>query len=72
MSYGRSPVSTGSGCMIFAMHGHLPARERRRTSDVMEILGHSTIRLAMDLYEHVLPDRLRAAASAMDRVMETR
>ena len=39
---------------------------------VMEILGHSTIRLTMDLYGHVLPDRLRAAASAMDRAMETR
>jgi hypothetical protein len=39
---------------------------------VMEILGHSTIRLTMDLYGHVLPDRPRAAASAMDRVMETR
>ena len=38
---------------------------------VMEILGHSTIRLTMDLYGHVLPDRLRAAASAMDRAMET-
>jgi integrase len=38
---------------------------------VMEILGHSTIRLAMDLYGHVLPDRLRAPASAMDRAMET-
>jgi integrase len=39
---------------------------------VMEILGHSTIRLTMDLYGHVLPDRLHAAASAMDRAMETR
>jgi integrase len=39
---------------------------------VMEILGHSTIRLTMDLYGHVLPDRLRAAASAMDRAMEAR
>lgn len=38
---------------------------------VMEILGHSTIRLTMDLYGHVLPDRLGAAASAMDRAMET-
>jgi integrase len=38
---------------------------------IMEILGHSTIRLTMDLYGHVLPDRLRAAASAMDRAMET-
>jgi integrase len=39
---------------------------------VMEILGHSTIRLTMDIYGHVLPDRLRAAASAMDRAMEIR
>jgi integrase len=38
---------------------------------VMKILGHSTIRLTMDLYGHVLPDRLRAAASAMDRAMQT-
>ena len=34
---------------------------------VMEILGHSTIRLTMDTYGHVLPDRLHTAADAMDR-----
>jgi integrase len=39
---------------------------------VMEILGHSTIHLTMDLYGHVLPDRQRAAAYAMDRAMDTR
>jgi hypothetical protein len=37
----------------------------------MEILGHSTIRLTIDLYGHVLPRSARAAASAMDRAMET-
>jgi hypothetical protein len=38
----------------------------------MEIVGHPTIHLTMNLYGHVLPDRLRAAASAMDRAIETR
>ncbi len=37
----------------------------------MEILGHSTIRLTMDTYGHVLPDRLRAAAEAMDLAFGT-
>jgi integrase len=37
---------------------------------VMELLGHSTIRLTMDTYGHVLPDRLHAAAEAMNRVLE--
>jgi len=36
---------------------------------VMEILGHSTIRLTMDTYGHVLPERLAAAAEAMDRAL---
>lgn len=36
---------------------------------VMEILGHSTIRLTMDLYGHVLPERMAAAAEAMDRAL---
>ena len=35
----------------------------------MEILGHSTIRLTMDLYGHVLPERLRVAADAMDEAL---
>lgn len=33
---------------------------------VMEILGHTTIRQTMDRYGHALPDRVRAAADAMD------
>ncbi len=36
---------------------------------VMEILGHSTIRLTMDSYSHVLPDRLQAAAEAMNQTL---
>lgn len=35
----------------------------------MEILGHSTIRLTMDTYGHVLTDSLTAAAEAMDRAL---
>lgn len=35
----------------------------------MEILGHSTIRLIMDTYTHVLDERLRPAAEAMDRAL---
>jgi integrase len=52
-------------CATYVLAGGVEPRT------VMEILGHSTIRLTMDLYGHVLPDRLRAAASAMDRAMET-
>lgn len=36
---------------------------------VMEVLGHSTIRLTMDLYGHVLPERMSAAAAAMDEAL---
>ncbi|MFI6782343.1 tyrosine-type recombinase/integrase [Micromonospora sp. NPDC050276] len=32
---------------------------------VMELLGHSTIRMTADTYGHVLPARARQAASAM-------
>jgi integrase len=37
---------------------------------VMELLGHSTIRLTADTYGHVLPARARKAAEAMDRLLE--
>jgi integrase len=33
---------------------------------VMALLGHSTIRLTIDTYGHVLPDRMHAAAEAMN------
>jgi integrase len=36
---------------------------------VMELLGHSTIRLTADTYGHVLPSRARLAASALDRAL---
>jgi site-specific recombinase XerD len=36
---------------------------------VMELLGHSTIRLTADTYGHVLPSRARLAASSRDRAL---
>jgi integrase len=36
---------------------------------VMELLGHSTIRLTADTYGHVLPARARQAASVIDRIL---
>jgi integrase len=35
---------------------------------VAAILGHSSIRVTMDFYARVSPDRLRAGADAMDRI----
>jgi integrase len=46
-----------------------PLERRNMNRTVMEILGHSTIRLTTDTYTHVLSERLQAAADAMDRVM---
>jgi integrase len=37
---------------------------------VMEILGHSQISLTMDLYSHVLPCVHKAAANALDEIMQ--
>jgi len=51
------------GCATFLLaHGVDP-----RT--VMEILGHTTIRQTMDRYGHALPERMRAAADAMDEAL---
>jgi site-specific recombinase XerD len=36
---------------------------------VMDLLGHSTIRLTADTYGHVLPARAWQAASAIDRIL---
>ena len=36
---------------------------------VLEVLGHSTYRLTMDLYGHALPERMRSAAEVMDQAM---
>ncbi len=41
--------------------------EEMRT--VMELLGHSTMRLTADTYGHVLPSRARTAAESIDRAL---
>ena len=38
---------------------------------VMEQLGHSTIKLTMDTYSHVLPELQRQAADTMDGLFGT-
>jgi len=35
----------------------------------MEVLGHSTFRLTMDTYSHVMPAAMRDAAVAMDAAL---
>lgn len=37
---------------------------------VMEVLGHSTYRLTMDTYAHVLPNQMFDAGDAMDRAWD--
>lgn len=39
---------------------------------VMEILGHSQISIAMDVYTHVVQDTQREAISHMDRLLRRR
>lgn len=36
---------------------------------VMELLGHSTIRLTADTYGHILPSRAREATKSIDRAL---
>jgi hypothetical protein len=38
----------------------------------MEILGHSQLAITTDLYSHVMPSALRAAADAMDASLFSR
>jgi hypothetical protein len=38
----------------------------------MDVLGHSQIAITMDLYSHVMPTALRAAADAIDRALGQR
>jgi len=42
---------------------HVPARV------VMEMLGHSQISVTMNIYSHVMPTQLAAAADAMGRAL---
>jgi len=37
---------------------------------LMEVLGHSTIRLTMETYAHVMPAAMRDTANAMDRALD--
>jgi integrase len=50
-------------CASLLLAQNVPARV------VMEILGHSQLAMSTDLYSHVMPTALRAAADAMDRVL---
>jgi integrase len=52
------------GCATFLLGSDVEPRT------VMEILGHSTFRLTMDLYGHALSDRLRAAMDVMDKSLD--
>lgn len=47
-------------CASLLLSQHVPARA------VMELLGHSEIRLTMDTYSHVMPQLMTEAANAMD------
>jgi integrase len=38
---------------------------------VMEMLGHSTIALTMNVYSHVIPTLQRDAATKMDELLAT-
>jgi integrase len=37
---------------------------------VSEMLGHSTVSIALDLYSHVLPDMQRVATRALDKLLD--
>ena len=50
-------------CASLLLAQNVPARI------VMEILGHSQLAMTTDLYSHVMPTALRAAADAMDRAL---
>ncbi|HEY1420303.1 MAG TPA: tyrosine-type recombinase/integrase, partial [Candidatus Dormibacteraeota bacterium] len=50
-------------CVSLLGAQHVPPRV------VMEMLGHSTIGVTMNIYAHVVPEAMRDAADAMDRAM---
>jgi integrase len=50
-------------CASLLLAQNVPARV------VMEIIGHSQLAMTTDLYSHVMPTALRAAADAMDRLL---
>jgi integrase len=36
----------------------------------MELMGHSTLRLTMELYGHALPERMHEAARTLDGLLD--
>jgi hypothetical protein len=73
------PTSAASDHHLTEREAHSSAADQRHTCAslplaqnvparvVMEILGHSQLARSTDLYSHVMPTALRAAADAMDR-----
>jgi integrase len=49
-----------------AHRGHIMLQLGVPARVVMEILGHSTIKLTMDTYSHVMPELLADAADQLD------
>jgi integrase len=52
-------------CASLLLAQNVPARV------VMELLGHSQIKLTLDTYSHVMPALLKDASSAIDRVLRS-
>ena len=50
-------------CASLLLAQHVPGRT------VMELLGHSEIRLTLDTYSHVMPQLMSEAANAMDEAL---
>ena len=51
------------GCATFPLVQGVPARV------VADVLGHSSIKTTMDLYAHVMPHLLDAAAAKMEHLL---
>ncbi|MFF0656711.1 hypothetical protein [Micromonospora tulbaghiae] len=66
---GRGGGSTGAVCRAPARAARSALDQGEELRTVMELLGHSTIRMTADTYGHVLLARARQAASAIDRVL---
>jgi integrase len=72
---GVSPASQGGGLAVdpfsrSAAHGcDVVARARRRSTTIMETLGHSQISLTLNTYSHVLPALQADAAFKMNAIL---
>ena len=51
-------------------HATLLLQQEANPKIVQERLGHSSIKVTMDTYSHVLPDTQRQAVDAMERIFE--